>query len=183
MKITCSHCHAENDAGLKYCVTCGYALPVPEIQQQPITTKSEGKPKRTSKINMKTIIGIVIGTVFGTFISQYIFFPSVERQLSKAAEEVNQRAPVVIDQDLRLKSAEALPNRTFQYNYNLINLTRAEVKTDTVKKYLFPSVLQAVKTKPELKAFRDNDVTLIYNYMDKDDEFVIKYVITPDMYK
>jgi hypothetical protein len=88
----------------------------------------------------------------------------------------------MVDQDTRLDNAVALPGNVFQYNYTLVNLEKSEVNIDTVKKYIEPGIINNVKTSPDLKAYRDNKVTMAYYYKDKNGVFVLKISVTPDMY-
>jgi hypothetical protein len=117
------------------------------------------------------------------FVTQSFFKPSFDKQLVEFANEFNKNCPMNIDEYTTLKNAVALPNKTIQYNYILVGITKAEVKIDTVKKYVFPGVLQNVKSNPEMKFFRDNKVTLNYYYSDKNGEFVTQYVVKPEMYE
>ena len=89
----------------------------------------------------------------------------------------------MVDQYTRLDNALALPENIFQYNYTLVNITQSEINLDTVKKYIEPSIINNVKTSPDLKIYRDNKTTMIYNYRDKNGVFVFKLSVTPDMYE
>lgn len=89
----------------------------------------------------------------------------------------------MVDQFTRLDNSVALPDNSFQYNYTLVEVTKDEVIIDTVKKYIEPNILNTVKTNPDLKFFRDNKTTLIYNYKDMNGEFVHKFSVTPEMYQ
>ncbi len=53
----------------------------------------------------------------------------------------------------------------------------------TVKKYIEPGIINNVKTSNDLKVYRDNKTTMIYNYRDKNGVFVLKLSVTPDMYE
>jgi hypothetical protein len=75
-----------------------------------------------------------------------------------------------------------MPNNIVQYNYTLVNLDKYEVNIDTVIKYIKPGLINNVKTNPDLKAYRDNKVTMAYNYKDKNGVFVLKINVTPDLY-
>lgn len=88
----------------------------------------------------------------------------------------------MVDQNTRLDNVAAFPNNIFQYNYTLVNLEKSEVNIDTVKKYLEPNIINNVKTNPDLKPYRDNKVTMAYNYRDKNGVFVLKIEVTPEMY-
>jgi len=138
------------------------------------------KPKR--KFDLKTSLGFVVAFIVMFFVAQAIFKPSIDKQLANMASEMNKTCPMNIDENTTLKNVVALPNNTVQYNYILVGITKAEVKLDTVKKYVFPGVLQNVKTNPGMKYFRDNKITLNYYYSDKNGVFVTEYVVKPDMY-
>lgn len=82
-----------------------------------------------------------------------------------------------------MDNAIALPNNSFQYNYTIISNEKSEINLDTAKKNIEPGIINRVKTDPDLKFFRDRKVTMIYNYCDRNGVFVVKYSVTPDMYK
>ena len=183
MKITCSNCQTENDGNSKYCSICGYQLPIVENQnaETAVEQVKVAKPKR--KFDLKTFIGFIIGFIVMFFVTQSLFKPSIDKQLVEIASELNKTCPMNIDEYTMLKNVVALPNKTIQYNYILIGITKAEVKLDTVKKYVFPGVLQNAKTNPGMKLFRDNKVTLKYYYSDKNGAFVTEYIVKPEMYE
>jgi hypothetical protein len=135
----------------------------------------------------KKMLGMVFGIIaFGiaSFAVQTLFFkaPTFDKAMMKAASELNKTCPIMVDSDTRLDNAVAMPNNTFQYNYTLVNLEKGEVNIDTVRKYIEPSIVNNVRTNPQLKSFRDNKVTMNYNYRDKNGEFVMEMKVTPDMY-
>lgn len=183
MKTICSNCEAENEINSKYCSVCGYKLPL--LENQNVKTEIEqtqvAKPKR--KFDLKTFIGFIVGFIIMFFVTQSFFKPSFDKQLVEFANEFNKNCPMNIDEYTTLKNVVALPNKTVQYNYILVGITIADVKIDTVKKYVFPGVLQNVKSNPEMKFFKDNKVTLNYYYSDKNGEFVTQYVVKPEMYE
>ena len=183
MKTICTNCQTENDVNSKYCSVCGYKLPIVEIQnvKTEIDQTKATKPKR--KFDLKTFIGFIVGFIVMFFVTQSLFKPSIDKQLAEIASEMNKTCPMNIDEYTTLKNVVALPNKTVQYNYILNGITKAEVKLDTVKKYVFPGVLQNAKTNPGMKLFRDNKVTLNYYYSDKNGEFVTEYIIKPEMYE
>jgi hypothetical protein len=183
MKKNCSNCQAENDINSKYCSVCGFQLPItdsgnlkPEVED----LKAK-KPKR--KFDIKTFIGFIIGFIIMFFVTQSLFKPSIDKQLAEFANEFNKTCPMNIDEYTTLKNVVALPNKTIQYNYVLVGMAKADVKIDTVKKYIFPGILQNVKSNPGMKLFRDNKVTLNYYYSDKNGEYVTQYIVKPEMYE
>ena len=184
-KVTCTNCGFENKSNAKYCSDCGHELPKVQndFQGQPMqSSDNEKKDKR------KKLVGIIVGAVaFGLsyFAVQQIFFapPSIDKILMKTASEMNKTCPIMADQFTRLDNVLALPDNSFQYNYTVINNSKSEINLDTAKKYIEPVIINRVRTDPGLKFFREKKVTMIYNYQDKNGVFVVKYTVTPDMYK
>lgn len=184
-KLTCTNCGKDNKTNAKYCSDCGHELPKIKIEVDEPKFKQNDSFKTN---NGKKLIGIVVGAIaFGLsyFAVQQIFFapPSIDKILMQTASEINKTCPVMVDQFTRLDNSLALPNNSFQYNYTIVSNEKSEINLDTAKKYIEPVIINRVKTDPELKFFRDNKVTMIYNYQDKNGVFVVKYTVTPDMYK
>jgi hypothetical protein len=100
-----------------------------------------------------------------------------------AASEINKTCPIMVDQYTRLDNVLAMPDNACQYNYTLVNIDKSEVNLDIVKKYIKPGLINNVKTSPDLKIYRDNKTTMVYNYRDKNGVFILKYSVTPDMYE
>lgn len=183
MKKICSNCEAENEITSKYCSVCGYKLPLIENQDTKTETEQPKATKPKRKFDLKTFIGFIVGFIIMFFVTQSFFKPSFDKQLVEFANEFNKNCPMNLDEYTLLKNVVALPNKTIQYNYTLIGMTKAEVKIDTVKKYVFPALLQNLKSNPDMKFFRENKVTLNYYYSDKNGEFVTQYVVKPEMYE
>ncbi len=180
--LQCNKCGADNKLSSRYCSQCGYELPGINAETQVSESNDDVHKLRRNK-RLGSIIGVIV-FVFVSFAIQQIFFksPSFDKILVNTASEINKTCPLQVDQYTRLDNTVALPNNTFQYNYTLINTSKSEVNIDTVKKYIEPDIINNVKTSPDLKLFRDNHTTMVYNYRDKNGEFVHKIVITPEMY-
>ena len=181
-KIKCPKCQEYNSLSARYCSYCGFELPITR------TEPSNNKPISISKnkIDNKKIIGIVVGAVtffIAFYFTQELFSPSMDKQLVEMANELNKNCPIMIDQYTRLDNANAFPNKTFQYNYTLVETEKADFNLDTVRKYVEPNIINNVKSNPDMKDLRDNNVTLNYSYRDKNGEFIWKLEITPDMYQ
>lgn len=181
-KIICSNCGSENNLTSKYCTNCGY-----EIKKEKTTEVVEDQVKKpkTKKSKLVGLLTAVPSFVIAYYITQHFLFatPSIDQVLVKTASEINKSCPIMVDQYTRLDNTTALPDNSLKYNYTLIENTINEVNLDTAAKYIKPHLINNVKTDPGLKYFRDNDVTLIYNYRDKNGVFVVKYEITPEIYK
>jgi hypothetical protein len=184
-KVKCTHCEEYNNTNAKYCFRCGYELP--KVNMESMGTTASKKSEK-GKLNSKNLVGSVTGVVAFTlayFLVQQVFFkpPSYDKIMMKAASELNESCPMMVDQYTRLDNAVALPGNIFQYNYTLVDMTKAEVNLDTVKKYFEPGIINNVKTNPDLKLQRDNKTTMVYNYRDKNGIFVVKFSVTPELYE
>lgn len=69
-----------------------------------------------------------------------------------------------------------------QYNYTLINHAKSELNLERIKNVEFPNLIKQAKVSPDLKKFRENNVTLSYNYKDKNGNHIIKVEVTPSIY-
>ena len=56
------------------------------------------------------------------------------------------------------------------------------VNLDTVNKYIRPNIIENVKNSPDLKFYRDNNITLDYKYYDKNGKFALEISVTPEIY-
>ncbi len=138
---------------------------------------------KSKKKSIGAIIGIIVGASLIILIQQFVFkAPSFDKAMMQAASELNKGCPMIVDQQTRLDNAIVLPGKIFQYNYTLINISKDSIDIQTFTDYMKPLILNNIKTKPDLKAFRDNKVTMAYNYMDKNGVFITKISIKADQY-
>ncbi|MBN9284567.1 MULTISPECIES: hypothetical protein [unclassified Flavobacterium] len=133
----------------------------------------------------KIALGFILGfaVIFTIIIGvKYLMKPSIDNDLISMSHEVNRKCPVFVDKETRLDNANVLPNKVFQYNYTLVNLVKEQVDVDEAQKVIAPNLINSVKTSPDMKKFRDNNVKLIYAYRDKNGKSLFKIFITPEMY-
>ncbi|GGF70102.1 hypothetical protein [Wenyingzhuangia marina] len=131
------------------------------------------------------ILSSVVGVIsFGVFyiIGRQFFAPDLETELNNVAIQLNKQTPMQVDEFTRLDSASSKGATNLMYYYTIMNLDKSEVNLDTVNKYIRPSIIENVKTSPDLKVYRDNNITMDYIYFDKNGEFVIKLAVTPELY-
>jgi hypothetical protein len=143
------------------------------------------KPKQEkTKANRISIIVGAVAFAITSYGVQQLFFSNepFDKQMKDAAIEVNKKCPMVVDEYSRLDSASTIDDKNFLYYYTLVDIEKSEVNLDTVNKYIRPNIISNVKNTPELKVFRDNKVTIDYNYYDKNGVFVTKISVTPEMY-
>ena len=132
-----------------------------------------------------TIVGFGVGAVFFAlffFGAQQFFKPDLESELKEVVLELNKQTPMQIDEYMRLDSAASKGTTNLIYYYSLFDMDKSEVNLDTVNKYLRPGIIENVITNPDLKVFRDNNITLDYIYYDKSGKFVTEISATPELY-
>src|SRR5690606_8073142 len=137
------------------------------------------------KSNIPAVIGSVVGFFAMYFLVQSFFNNdnSIDKEMKAIADELNKTCPVQVDEYTVLENTVALPGKVFQYNYKLISLDKSEVNLDTVRKYVYPGILENIKTNPSMEPQRKRDVTFKYCYKDKNGAFVDQYVVKPNDYK
>jgi hypothetical protein len=137
--------------------------------------------------NMKKKVGIIVGIiiVIGILVLvQQLYFkaPSFESEMRKAAIEMNKTYPMMVDQHTRLDNAAVLPNNEFQYSYTLVYMVKDSLNLQAFEDYMKPAILNGVRTNPDLKAYRNNKVTMSYNYKDKNGVFITKISVKAEQY-
>ncbi len=176
----CNNCDKINSHLAKYCSQCGYELPKVELKE---SEKTETIGKKKSKF-IPLIVGII---AFGiSFFGVKMLFNSsnsFDQAMMKAASEINKNCPIMVDKNTRLDNAVALPENVFQYNYTLLNLEKSKVNIEEMRAYIQPNVVNNVKTNPDMKDYKENKVTMVYNYRDKNGVFILKIDVTPEMYE
>ena len=185
-KVKCTNCGTENLSDAKFCSRCGNELPREEIKNPEVAVS---RPTLVSENKRNMLIGTVLGiALLGLIIFAVQKFishkPLIQNMLLEAAAaEANKSCPVMLDEATRLDNVEALPANTLQYNYTLVTAEKTDFNFEAAKEYIEPGIIENIKTNPALKIYRDNNVTMIYNYKDKNGEVVWKLAVTPEMYK
>lgn len=140
--------------------------------------------KDNQKRKITQIIVAVIAFALAFFGTQYFLKDNknLTDEMQIFADGINEECPVKVDKYSRLDSVTVIDEKTFQYNYTLLDVAKAEVNLDTANKYIKPGLIEQAKSKPYLKPFRDNKVTFIHHYLDKNGEFVTDMKVTPEIY-
>ena len=131
------------------------------------------------------IVAIFFGSIIGKVSIEYFYSKSVsiDEKLVLMANELNKKAPIVVDNDTRFDNVNALLDKTVQYNYTLINYLKKDIDINQLKINLRLPILNYIKTNPDLKFFTDNKVTMEYVYKDKVGVFLFKLQFKYNDYK
>ena len=120
------------------------------------------------------------------FIS-FFFFTSKNRelnhQLNEMASNLNGSTPVMLDRFTRFDSASVTKDNEFCYYYTILNTTNADSLFSELKQTISENIRSQVASSPDLRIFRDNDVTLRYFYRDSLQNVVHDITVTPAQYK
>lgn len=133
----------------------------------------------------KVIIALGVFAGIALFAIVYHFFttkPTTDRVLQLTALTVNKKCPMMVDEETRLDSVEAIGNKTLQYHYTLVNYSVKELDLEKLKATMQPYILKEIKTKPEMKVFREKGVKLAYFYKDKLSDSVLLLTYKPEDY-
>jgi len=121
------------------------------------------------------------------------------QDLRSVQDEVNKLCPMMIDSDTRLDNCVVYPaseytgwHMKFQYNYTTVNwyvyngiiyADGQQANVSDLESFMKQRLTNMIKTTEGLESFRDNKITLVYNYYDKNGKFMFKIDITHDEYE
>jgi hypothetical protein len=187
IEVKCNNCESINQNTSKYCSVCGYKLPVIEDDFQNNTSSKIKLDKPIEKQNsksIKTVLFFVISFFVMFYVAQSLFKkPSIDVVMMEVASELNRACPIMVDKDTRFDNAISLPKKVFQYNYTLINLEKTTVDVEEIREFLLPNIINTIKTNPDMKFTRDNDLIVKYYYKDKNGDYLLTVTVNPEDYK
>lgn len=115
---------------------------------------------------------------FGT---KYLFSKDIGAELQQITTEMNKTLPMKVDAETRLDNTQYIAPKTVQYNYTVLaaNSDSLVVDLSELKKYLQENSQKLLDTAPEMKLFRENEVTMKYYYKDKNGKHLLDFTVTP----
>lgn len=102
---------------------------------------------------------------------------NIQEAISEAADAVNKKSPMMVDNATRLEGAIAKPN-ALTYKYKIVSLYRSDLDMDTVNGEFAESVRNRACATSELDVFFDNGVSISYAYKDKSGAVIADIVVT-----
>jgi hypothetical protein len=210
--LKCSNCGHLNEVKTEYltfCKNCNKVLnnnfpdwikknpdkSFEDFKQSICTTEVNEAPKsdsRSIKIKgLKYWIGFAIafaifyaiGQLGGEKIASIFKKPDYNKAMMETASEINKSCPIMVDNATRLDNAVALPGNIFQYNYTLVNVIKDSVNINELKNYLEPTIINFVKSNPEMRTMRENKTTINYYYKDKTGIYLFTISIKPEQFR
>jgi hypothetical protein len=132
----------------------------------------------------KILIGVVVFIFLSAFIRELgvMMRPTIDDELVKIANEINTHTPIIVDSTTRLNNVSALPGKVFLYNYSLVNTDPAQIDTTLLIQFSKESLVNRLKTFPQAKYFRENDIELRVYYTDEKDRYLCRFSVVPGEY-
>jgi hypothetical protein len=129
---------------------------------------------------LQTIAAVFIGICVGVSVFLHLLpSESVAEKLARTSKELNARLPRNLDADTRWDTTIAGPGNCLTYCYTLVNASLSEINPDDVIARAKPKILLNYRTNPDMKAFREDHVTLRFQIKDKAGQTVTVIEVSP----
>ncbi len=108
----------------------------------------------------------------------------MEKTLIHVTNQVNKKLPMVLDKYTTLDSIMVLGNRSLLYKYTVTDKSPFDgIDISTLSDSMKKISINIIKTSPNTKLYRDNDVKLKYIYYDNEGNYLFEFSIYPKDYK
>jgi hypothetical protein len=102
--------------------------------------------------------------------------------LSTMVDQVNKSCPITLDAETRIDGAEVIASDKIQFNYTLTQKEQHEVDAANLQTRVQPILLENMKSNASFEVLRNQKITVLFNYKDKNGVSLFKIVITPQQY-
>jgi len=109
--------------------------------------------------------------------------PEKANTLASVTEIINSRCPEMVDPESRLDSVLFSDGGHLAYYYTLIERDKININPAAFNAYLLPGIIDNIRRNPELRMHRDSSVTMVFNYRDRQGEFIMEFLVGPDRYR
>jgi len=146
--------------------------------------KKEEEKGNSSNSNLPVIITAIIGLLIVTLGGEVFEVLSSnntssetattglsDKVLAKQADKINRNLPMMVDSVTKMLDIHGI-NNTVTTDYKLVNVLAKQVDTTQFNRVMKKKLLNNHCTRPETKILRDNNVTMRYNYRDKEGKFI-----------
>ena len=145
----------------------------------------------TKKFSLKSCLSIVFLSAAASFgVQQSIQAQSTkditlsevtssEAFLHQVAEMMNQRLPMMVDDDTRWDASFAGPGKSLSYNYTLMNYSAANIDGYVFAKNAHAMLTESVCNDPSTVIFPQEGVLLGFNYYDNARNLIARVKVQP----
>ncbi|MBK5195281.1 MAG: hypothetical protein JJE08_04500 [Proteiniphilum sp.] len=99
------------------------------------------------------------------------------------AAELNESAPVSLDQYTRFEEASVTTDNVFRYHYRVMNINNPDSLLENRVEELMKSIKTMFSTNADLRIFTENDVVIEYIYTDENNSNIRTITINPEDYQ
>ena len=127
--------------------------------------------------------------IFSVLLLSFSFIQcnSKEKALNKKLEEMaanlNESAPVMLDQYTRCEEASVVQGNIFRYRYTVLNTSNADSLVEHGLQSLKENIGKEFSSNPDLRIFKENNVTMEYVYNDETGRIIRSLQIGPQDYQ
>ena len=103
--------------------------------------------------------------------------------LQETVAELNERCPVVLDEDTRLDAITSEGDHRLTYHFSLVRADRSSIDTAEFRRALWPGLLSNLRVSREMEKLRSDGVIVRYEYIDRHKSHVATFEFTPGHYR
>jgi hypothetical protein len=89
----------------------------------------------------------------------------------------------MVDNATRLDNVIVMPDNILQYNYTLVKWVKDSININELKSHIEPTIINLIKTNPDMKTLCDSKTTFRYYYKDRKGVYLFRIVVTPEQYE
>jgi|LFRM01.2.fsa_nt_gb hypothetical protein len=108
---------------------------------------------------------------------------AINKKLAEMALNLNESAPVMLNDFTRFDNAAVTDDNVFQYNYTVLNTQNPDSLIKEVESSLIENIKQEFNTNPQLLFFKENNVSIEYVYNDENRQVIRRIQIDSSNYK
>lgn len=164
---------------------------------RPEPSEEDEKVEGVSEVEVQTLVKKkfptkLVVTIASALIVGTLSYFGVKSLMSKAisavdvptlVQEMNGETPAMLDSESRLEQVVQVSDNSIQFDLTLVNFELGAADIQALTEVLKTEIVKGVKNSEQMKLFRDKQLTLIYNYKDKNGYSVTEIVVEPKDYE
>lgn len=107
----------------------------------------------------------------------------LHQKLTQMAAELNESAPVSLDQYTRFEEASVTTDNVFRYHYSVMNINNPDSLLENRVEELMKNIKTMFSTNADLRIFTENDVVIEYIYTDENNSNIRTITMNPEDYQ
>lgn len=107
---------------------------------------------------------------------------ALNKKLEEMAANLNESAPVLLDQYTRFEKAVVTSENIFQYHYTVLNTSNPDSLVENGLRLLKENIGKEYALNADLRIFKENNVTIEYVYNNENGQIVRSLQIGPEDY-